>query len=460
MDRRRLLTAIGGSALASLIAPAAEATPEAVPVPTTNAQTGWQNWSKSLPATSAKVQTPKNLMALKDIISQSAGAVRPVGAGHSWMPLVPSDGTIIKLDHFGGVLDIDKANQTAWMGAGARLHDVSPVLAQAGLAFRNLGDIDVQSLAGATSTATHGTGHDLPCLAAEIKALRLITGGGDELEISATQNADMLPAARVALGSLGVLTHIQMQLVPRHKLHRRVWFMPHQEVLAQAENLWATHRNFEFFYIPFSGVSMCITHDETTAEDTERATDESDDAVAQLKALRDYISWFPALRKRLLSFAISAAPEENVIGESWQLLSSERNTLFNEMEFHLPVENGLAALEEVRAYIETNRSDVFFPFETRMTQGDENWLSPFNDGPRMSVAVHCYHEDEYEFLFSHVEPIMRKHGGRPHWGKLNSLSASDFAALYPQWEAFGALRRRLDPQGRMLNPYLASLFQA
>ena len=244
MDRRRLLTAIGGSALASLIAPAAEATPEAVPTPATNAQTGWQNWSKSLPATSAKVQTPKNLMALKDIISQSAGAVRPVGAGHSWMPLVPSDGTIIKLDHFGGVFDIDKANQTAWMGAGARLHDVSPVLAQAGLAFRNLGDIDVQSLAGATSTATHGTGHYLPCLAAEIKALRLITGGGDELEISATQNADMLPAARVALGSLGVLTHIQMQLVPRHKLHRRVWFMPHQEVLAQAENLWATHRNF------------------------------------------------------------------------------------------------------------------------------------------------------------------------------------------------------------------------
>jgi FAD/FMN-containing dehydrogenase len=172
------------------------------------------------------------------------------------------------------------------------------------------------------------------------------------------------------------------------------------------------------------------------------------------------MSWFPALRKRLLAWAISGAPEENVIGESWRLLASARNTLFNEMEYHLPVEDGLKALEEVRHYIETQRPDVFFPFEARMTQADTNWLSPFQDGPRLSVAVHCYHEDDYQFLFSDIEPIFRKYAGRPHWGKLNSLQAEDFAALYPQWENFKQMRQRLDPKECMLNPYLSRLFGA
>ncbi len=454
MNRRKLLEAIGGTTLASYFSSAAVAQDSA---PST-AVDGWQNWSKSLPPSQAQVNAPRDLAGLKKLITSADGPVRPVGAGHSWMPLVPSDYAIVKLDHFAALGDIDTEAKTAWVGAGARLHDVSRSLAPSGLAFRNLGDIDVQTLAGATSTATHGTGRNLSCLSAEILGLRMVTGDGDELEISDAQNADMLAGARVGLGSLGVLTEIKMQLVARHKLHRRVWFMPHDALLAQAQGLWEKHRNFEFFYIPFSGMSMCIAHDETQASDTPRAEDESDDAVAQLKALRDYVSWFPSLRKRLLGWAIGAAPEENVIGESWQLLSSERNTLFNEMEYHLPEDAGLAALEEVRHYIESQRPDVFFPFETRMTQADDNWLSPFQSGRRISIAVHCYYADDYQFLFTHVEPILRKYGGRPHWGKLNSLTGRDFATLYPQWQDFADMRRRLDPRGRMLNPYLSNLF--
>ena len=456
MNRRKLLEAFGGTTLASYLAPQAFAG-QAEP---TSASAGWQNWSKSLPASSAPVHTPRDMAELKKIITQAKGPVRPVGAGHSWMPLVPSDHAILKLDHFNAIGDIDSKAQTAWLGAGARLHDLSPQLAEAGLAFRNLGDIDVQTLGGSTSTATHGTGQSLSCLSAEILGLRLVTGEGENMEISDSTHSDMLLGARVGLGSLGVITELKMQLVARHKLRRRVWFMPHEAVLSQARALWDENRNFEFLYIPFSGISMCISHNETQEQETPRATDESDDGVMQLKALRDYMSWFPALRKRLLAWAISGAPEENVIGESWRLLSSARNTLFNEMEYHLPVEDGLKALEEVRHYIETQRPDVFFPFEARMTQADTNWLSPFQDGPRLSVAVHCYHEDDYQFLFSDIEPIFRKYGGRPHWGKLNSLQAEDFAALYPQWENFKQMRQRLDPKERMLNPYLSRLFGA
>jgi FAD-linked oxidoreductase len=455
MQRRQIVKALGLSALASFVSggsPRASAP---------KAKSGWQNWSKSLAPSKAQVETPQTTAALSRLIQTTKGAVRPVGSGHSWTPLVPADGDgkIIRLDAFGGVRSVNKRKKTAWLGAGARLKDLSPALAEAGLAFRNLGDIDVQSLAGATSTATHGTGKNLPCLAAEIKGLKLVTGTGEEMEISAKSNAELLGAAQVALGSLGVLTEMEMQLVARHKLHRRVRFMPYTQVLEQAETLWQTHRNFEFFYIPFSATAMVITHDETDAPDTPRLLAESDDGVMQLKALRDYLSWFPFLRKRLLGAAIANAPEENIIGESWQLLASERNVPFNEMEYHLPPEGALEVLEEVRELIERERGDVFFPFECRMTAGDTAWLSPFNAGPRVSIAVHTHAPDAYDFLFTQIEPIFQRAGGRPHWGKLNSMDGQQVRAAYPKFEDFAKLQKQLDPQGRFLNPYLRSLLE-
>lgn len=451
MKRRTLLAAMGASVLMPV---------QAKQMHDGAAEKGWQNWSKSIAPQKANIAVPEDIAALKKLIAETDGGVRPVGSGHSWTGLVPCDGAIVKLDHFNGVKAVDKQAQTAWLGAGAQLKSLSPALAEHGLAFRNLGDIDVQSLAGATSTATHGTGRELPCLAAEIRGIRMLTGAGEEMEISGTQNADLLPAAQVALGALGVCTEIEMQLVTRHKLHRRVWFAPYAQTLADAEQLWRDNRNFEFFYLPFSGQAMCITHNETDAEATMRDHDESDDGVMQLKALRDWLSWFPYLRKRLLSAAIAGAPEEDVVGESWQLLSSARNVHFNEMEFHLPPDIALTALEEVRTHIERYRRDVFFPFECRMTAPDTAWLSPFNEGPRVSVAVHTHAPDEYEFLFTEIEPIFRRYGGRPHWGKLNRFSGDDMRAQYPKFDDFAKLRAELDPDGRLLNPYLRDLFGA
>lgn len=418
---------------------------------------GWQNWSGSLGRSASPVHVPKTLGALQEIIK--ASIVRPVGAGHSWTPLVPGADAILKLDHFSGVREVDQQAQTAWMGAGTRLVELSRALEAQNLGFRNLGDINVQTLAGAISTATHGTGKTLTCLAGEVCAVRMVTGDGDFLEVSEQENKNLLPAVQVGLGTLGVLTEIKMQLMPRHKLHRRVWFMPHEQVLTQAETQWKENRNFEFFYIPFSGMSMCITHNLTEADTTMPVAEEPEDAVMQLKALRDYVSWFPALRKKLLQLAIKAAPEEELVGNSWEILSSVRDTKFNEMEYHLPPARALDALEAVRVYVERYRPDVFFPFEVRRTAADSAWLSPFNDGERISVAVHCHAPDDYAFLFTEIEPILRQFGGRPHWGKLNSLQARDFAELYPQWEAFGDLRRRLDPRGHLLNAYLSNLFE-
>ena len=421
----------------------------------------WQNWSKSLAPAQARLETPRDLDALVTLISQATGPVRPVGSGHSWPHLVPNDNLILQLDHFNEVGKVDTTTKRAWIGAGARLRDASPQLAEQGYAFRNLGDIDVQTLAGATSTGTHGTGQGLQALHAEITGLRLVTGTGEQLEISTHQNTDQLDGARVGLGALGVLTEIEVQLVERHKLRRRMWAEKHDALLARAHSLWAENRNFEFFYIPFSGFSIGLTHNIVDAEDTPRAPDTSDGEVMQLKALRDWLRWLPSLRKFLLARAIAGSQiAEDVVGESWQLLSSQRNVLFNEMEYHLPIATALDAMEEVRRYIERHRRDIFFPLEMRRTKADTGWLSPFEGEDRISIAVHCYHKDAYEFLFTHVEPIFRKNGGRPHWGKLNSLTHDAACALYPNFENFKALRRELDPRGRMLNTYLAGLFGA
>ena len=425
---------------------------------TDTATSNWQNWSKSLPPSKAQVHTPENVETLSALVTSHSSGVRPVGAGHSWMPLVPSKTAIVKLDHFAGVGEIDGETQQAWLGAGGRLHDLSPALADKGYAFRNLGDIDVQTLAGATSTGTHGTGETLQTLAAEIQGLRLVTGTGEHIEISTTENAKWLDGGRVALGALGVLTGIKMQLVERFKLHRQVWPESHKHTLENAERYWRDNRNFEFFYLPFSDTNLLITHNVTDAPNTTRNTDNSTSAVMQLKSLRDALKWCTPLRRWLLKRAISKEPTENVIGESWDMLASERNVLFNEMEYHLPVDKGLEALEEVRHYIEKKRPDVFFPFEARKTAGDSAWLSPFNGGGRISIAVHCYHKDAFDFLFTDVEPIFQKYGGRPHWGKLNSMTAAQAREWYPDFERFAALRRELDPNGRLLNGYLSDLF--
>jgi FAD-linked oxidoreductase len=224
--------------------------------------------------------------------------------------------------------------------------------------------------------------------------------------------------------------------------------------------LQAKHRNVEFYYLPFTGMSAVITHDETDAAATPRAPTQDNDAVMTLKALRDWLGWSPSLRRRVARQVLKSLKPETVVAESWQLLSNERPIRFNEMEYHLPRDAQLSALSEVIEAIEKGRPDVFFPIEARVIKQDDAWLSPFFERDSGSIAVHAYYKDDYSFLFEVVEPILRRHGGRPHWGKLNSLRSADFTALYPRFSDAAKIRRDLDPEGRFLNPYLKGVFDA
>jgi len=449
---------IGAAAVSVDVANREKPEPPAPPAADARGDLVWRNWSGIRHSYPKERAAPASEDELAHILKTSPAPIRAVGAGHSFMALVPTDGTLLSLDSIAGVTHVDGDVATVW--AGTRLGDLGPSLATRGRAMANLPDINKQSLGGALGTATHGTGKHLPAIHADVKALRLATVDGNILECDATKNADIFDAARVSLGSLGIVTQVKLETVPNRRLHRRVWLEPFETSLARAEERWNRHRNFEFYAVPFTGLAANIAHDETDEPARPRGPETDSEFLEALKTLRNLFGFSNTIRKTAAQIALwsSERNPEEAVDEGWKLLSTERPVRFNEMEFHLPAETQLAALQEVVAAIEAHRPDVFFPIEVRRIAPDNAWLSPFQGRPRGSIAVHCYYRDEYEFMFSLVQPILRRHGGRPHWGKLNSLTGADFAALYPRWNDFLALRKTLDPQGRLLNDYLKGIF--
>ena len=419
----------------------------------------WRNWSGSQVCYPNQRSAPANLADLQTLLRESSGIIRPVGSGHSFMPLVPTDDTIVSLSRLTGLVKTDAEKQQATVWAGTRLGELGEPLAQQGQGLFNMPDIDEQSLAGAIATATHGTGQDLTCMSNYVAALQLVTANGDIIECSATKNADIFNAARVNLGALGIVTQVTLQNRGLYKLKRETTWMPIEEILENAETLASNNRNFEFYFIPFTGMGFIDVQNITDEPVT--ATDKLDqnDGAEDLKTARDLLSWSPKLRELVLGTYMKTLPKEVTVANSWQNYASERNVRFNEMEYHLPRENVLPAFKEIREVVETQFPEVFFPFEVRFIKSDEIWLSPFNGRETASIAVHRFHQEDYHAMFAAIEPIMQKYHGRPHWGKLNTMKAPQFAEHYAHWNDFKNVRQQLDPQGRFLNPYLASIFQ-
>lgn len=448
---------VGVGALGYERAVAEKPEPPAPPATDAKGDLVWRNWSGIQHSYPSQRLSPKSEDELTQILKTAPAPIRAVGAGHSFMPLVPTDGTLLTLDQIDGVVNVD-ADGIATVRAGTRLGDLGPELAAKGRAMANLPDINKQSLGGALGTATHGTGLKLRAIHGDVVALRLATIKGDIVECDANNNPDLFNAARVSLGSLGIITQAKLKTIPNKRLHRRVWLEPFEETVSRAEERWKTHRNYEFYAIPFTGLAASIAHDETDEPARPRGPDTDTGFLEMLKGLRNLLGFSTGMRKAAAKILLETfgTPEE-AVDEGWKLLSTERPVRFNEMEFHMPAAAQLSALKEVVATIEKHRPDVFFPIETRRIATDDAWLSPFQGGEHGSVAVHAYYKDDYDFFFTLIEPIFRRHGGRPHWGKLNALKTKDFASLYPRWNDFISLRRQMDPDGRLMNGYLKSI---
>jgi FAD-linked oxidoreductase len=461
ISRRKTLLA-GGAAIVAAGAGGAYLATREKPEPASPASLDargrllWRNWSGIQHAYPAVRSAPRDEAELAAALVGSTAPIRAVGAGHSFTGLVPTSGTLVSLDAMSGVARWEGDEAVVW--AGTRLGDLGPALAAKGRAMANLPDINKQSLGGAMGTGTHGTGVSLKAIHGDATALRLATVSGEIIDCDATTNPDIFQAAKVSLGALGVITQVRLATTANRRLHRKVWIEPFEETLAQAEARWLKHRNFEFYAVPFTGLAANITHDETDEPARLRGAESDDVFLEALKQLRNLLGFATPLRKAAAKALLGSTPPEEAVDEGWKLLSTDRPVRFNEMEYHLPVDAHLPALKAVVEAIERHRPDVFFPIEARRIAGDDAWLSPFEGGPRGSVAIHAYYKDDYAFLFTLIEPILLRHGGRPHWGKLHSLSGPRLANLYPKWNSFLDARRRLDPTGRLLNPYLSGLF--
>ena len=434
-------------------APAAATGKEALPK-----SLPWRNWSGGQQCQPAQRIAPANEGELAELLAKAPTPIRAVGAGHSFSPVVPTDGTLVTLDRIAGVENYDAKTHQADVLGGTRLYRMADDLAEMGLAFDNMPDINKQSLAGAISTSTHGTGAEIGSLSTFMQSLRLVTASGKVIDCSATKNADLFQAARVSIGSLGLITKARVQARPLYKLKRRVWVQPVEEMLEALPELEAKHRNFEFYYVPYSGLALGISNDETDDAETPTPLSEDDDSLMQLKMLQDWLGWAPGMRRWAIQKAFGDYPVEERVDFSHKTLTSERGVRFNEMEYHLPREAAPDVLREIIKTIETNNIRVFFPIEFRTVAADDIWLSPFYGRKSASIAVHQFHEWDYHDYFAAVEAIHKKHEGRPHWGKINTLRAKDFAALYPKWNDFLKIRKELDPTGKFLTPYMKDVF--
>ena len=430
------------------------------PAPPTSDAAGrllWRNWSGIASCYPATRAAPESEAALTELVLRAPAPVRPVGAGHSFTALVPTAGTLVSLDGLRGLAAHDPATSRATVWAGTRLGDLGPALVAVGQEMPSVPDINKQSIGGAIGTGTHGTGVGYQAIHGTVKAFRLLTARGEILECSPELNPDVYAAARVGLGAFGIVTQVTLQNRALSRVHKRVYVQPLGDVADQWPTLSKAHDKVEFFAFPFSGLAAVIATDATNAPVRPRGPDQDTDTLLSLKRLRDLLGPVPAMRRWITHALMAGLPAEESVDDSWKLLSNERPVRFNEMEFHLPRESQMAAMREVLSVIERGHNDVFFPLELRSIAADDAWLSPFYGRESGSLAVHAYYKDDYQRLFAAIEPILRRHGGRPHWGKLHTLRARDLAALYPRWREAMEVRRSLDPDGRFLNPYLREL---
>ncbi|QIO05050.1 D-arabinono-1,4-lactone oxidase [Acinetobacter shaoyimingii] len=423
-----------------------------------NPDHGWSNWSGYCQSQPKKIVTPNDLEQLQTMVAEHE-KIRVVGAGHSFTPLVQTNETLISLDRFSNVHHVDQTTCQSTLGAGIRLYDLGAYLQPYDQALINQGDIDQQSLAGAISTGTHGTGADLQCLSAYVEGFELLKANGELIQCSRNENIDIFHAGRVALGSLGILTKITMQNRAKYKLKERIQLAPVQESLDQFTALMKTHRHLEYFIFPYTNQLMLKTLDLT--EDEIRPRVESKPSEDQLlKWCCEISQKMPFLTGYLQNLVGVFVKPTEFVNWSSEIFASPRDTKFNEMEYQIPIEHGIECVKEVIATFKKFKINSFFPIELRVVKGDDIWLSPFYQQDSISISVHQYFKQSPRKVFDLIEPIFQKYHGRPHWAKMHQLNQRQLKALYPKWNDFIEIGAAVDPQKKFLNPYLEHLMMA
>ena len=398
-----------------------------------------------------------------------AGArrVKVAGAGHSFTDIACTDGLMLDLTRMNRVLRVDGDEVT--VEAGITIRDLGPALAERGLALENQGDVDAQTVAGAISTATHGTGGRFANISSQVTAVRLVTASGDLVQIGRAGGdcraggddaaGDDLLAARVSLGALGAISAVTLRCVPEFTIHRVDRPLPLDDVLARLDEHVDSNDHFELFVFPYTRTALTLTSQRTDREPEPagRAQVLLRDVLLENAALEAACRTgrrFPALIPRVNRTLVRAMSPTEHLDRSHRVYANRRTVRFTEMEYAIPREWTAEALERVLALVERRQIKVGFPIEVRVVAPDDALLSTAQGRPTGYIAVHQFRGMEFESYFRGVEAIMDEYEGRPHWGKRHYQSAGTLRPRYPGFDRFVAVRDRLDPERKFENDYL------
>jgi FAD-linked oxidoreductase len=426
----------------------------------------WSNWSGQQRCRPARREQPADESELVSVVRRAAAdglVLRPVGSGHSFGALCVTDGVQVDLSRLDGVLGLDAETGVVRVQAGISLHDLSLALHDRGRALQNLGDIDRQTVAGALSTATHGTGEVFGNLSTQMVGGRLVTADGTVRELADPgdpDGPDLLRAARVSLGALGVLSEVSLQTVPAFRLHKREQPRALDDVLAGLDELVAGHDHVEFYAVPYSRRALVLTSrrtDEPADPPPAWRTWLTDDLLANraLGLLQRTGRRVPRSQPALGRLTGALLSGSTRLDDSHRVFVTERRVRFTESEWAVPRAAARDAVHAVTRLVERQRLPVSFPVEVRFAAGDDALLSTTYGRPTAYVAVHQFVGSEWQPYFRAVEEVMLDLDGRPHWGKRHEAPAALLAGRYPEWSRFAELRAGLDPDSLFVNDHLA-----
>ncbi|WP_375383788.1 D-arabinono-1,4-lactone oxidase [uncultured Microbacterium sp.] len=424
----------------------------------------WENWGRSESVRPQRVEYPASVAAVQRAVEAAARRrmrIKAVGAGHSFTGIAVAPGVLLELDDLSGLVEVDVARSRVRLLAGTRLHQIPALLEPYGLAMQNLGDIDRQSIAGAISTGTHGTGAAFGGIATQVVGVTLVTASGELLTVNDDENADLLPAVALGLGALGILVDVTIQCVPQFVLRAVEHPEPLPDVLATLDARAVASDHFEFYWFPHTDVALTKTNTRLPASAAREPLprvgkwiDESllSNGVYRVVCAAGRVA--PKIVPPFARLAVTLTGDREYSEVSTRVLTQSRTVRFREMEYALPAEKVRPAFEALRALIEQRGWRISFPVEVRFAAADDLWLSTAHGRASGYIAVHRYWREDPTEYFEAVEEIMVSFGGRPHWGKMHTLDAATLRERYPRFDDFTALRDRLDPDRMFQNLYL------
>jgi FAD-linked oxidoreductase len=385
--------------------------------------------------------------------------LKAYGAGHSFTPIAATNGFLLRLDRMNHVLAHDTTSGRVRVQAGMSLHDLNPTLLALGLALPNLGDVDPQSVAGAISTGTHGTGGRLHGIAAAVVGLQLVTAYGDVVEID--EHHPWFDAARVSLGALGIVTEVMLQCVPAFLLHAREEPMPLPEVIQRLPELVEENDHFEFYWFPHTEKALVKRNnrvpDGTTRSPVGRIRHLVDDEILSngvFGLLNEVATRRRSLVPRINRISGSVLSAREFVDHSHEVFVSTRRVRFRETEFAMPRPALPDVIAGLQSWFDAGHETISFPIEVRFTGADDIWMSTGHERDNCYVAVHQYHRSDPAAYFSAAQDIFTAHEGRPHWGKMNTVDAAYLRERYARFDDFVAVRDEADPERVFTNPYL------